>query len=248
MTALDRLIARPLAHRGLHDAAKGVIENTATAFAAAIAGGYGIECDVQVSADGEAMVHHDAELGRLTEGTGALAGMSAVDIRKVRFKQGGDRILTLSELCELVTGRAVLLVEIKSAFDGDLRLARRVAAVLSAYTGPAAAMSFDPAPIAAVRECAPALPRGIVAERRYVHPEWQALSPATRWRLAHLLHAARTRPDFIAYNVSELPAFAPTVARSVFRKPVLTWTVRNAAERDRALRWADQIIFEGWRP
>ena len=68
----DWLTARPIAHRGLHDAASGVIENTASAFRAAIAGGYGIECDLQISADGEAMVHHDDALGRLTDGTGRL--------------------------------------------------------------------------------------------------------------------------------------------------------------------------------
>ena len=71
MPGLDWLTARPIAHRGLHDAAAGVIENTPSAFAAAIAGDYGIECDLQISADGEAMVHHDDALGRLTEGSAA---------------------------------------------------------------------------------------------------------------------------------------------------------------------------------
>ena len=76
----------PIAHRGLHDAAAGVIENTASAFAAAIAGGYGIETDLQISADGEAMVHHDDALGRLTEGSGRLAAMTAAEIEAVPFK------------------------------------------------------------------------------------------------------------------------------------------------------------------
>ena len=48
-----------------------MIENTAGAMRAAIAANYGIETDVQISADGEAMVHHDDVLGRLTEGEGA---------------------------------------------------------------------------------------------------------------------------------------------------------------------------------
>ena len=63
----ELLTARPIAHRGLHDAPSGVIENTPSAFRAAIASGYGIECDLQVSADGEAMVYHDDVLGRLTD-------------------------------------------------------------------------------------------------------------------------------------------------------------------------------------
>src|ERR1700742_623380 len=107
------LAARPIAHRGLHDAASGIIENTPSAFSAAIAGNYGIECDLQISADGEAMVHHDDALGRLTEGSGRLADLPAAQIKTVRFKRGDDRILTLGELCELVAGRAPLVLELK---------------------------------------------------------------------------------------------------------------------------------------
>src|SRR5450432_3332158 len=78
---LSWLTARPIAHRGLHKAAAGVIENTASAFKAAIAGNFGIETDLQISADGEAMVHHDDALGRLTDGNGRLAEMNAADIK-----------------------------------------------------------------------------------------------------------------------------------------------------------------------
>ena len=151
MPGLDWLTARPIAHRGLHDAAAGVIENTASAFAAAIAGGYGIETDLQISADGEAMVHHDDALGRLTEGDGRLADMSAGAIKAVRFKASQDRILTLGELCDLVGGRAPLVLELKSRFDGDARLAQRAADVLANYAGPVAVMSFDPALVEGVR-------------------------------------------------------------------------------------------------
>jgi glycerophosphoryl diester phosphodiesterase len=245
--SLAWLTARPFAHRGLHDAAAGVIENTGSAFAAAIAGGYGIECDLQISADGEAMVHHDDALGRLTQGSGPLAAMSAAAIKQVRFKTGSDRILDLGELCGLVDGRVALLLELKSRFDGDLRLANRAVAVLAAYDGPAALMSFDPALVAAVRRTAPARPRGLVAQRRY--DDWPILSRPQRRRLANLLlHAARTRPQFIAYAVRDLPALAPLMARHVFRLPLLTWTVRTPLERNLALRWSDQMIFEGWRP
>ena len=119
---LDWLIARPVAHRGLHDAQKGVIENTPSAFAAAIAGGYGIECDLQISADGEAMVHHDDALGRLTDGNGRLDAMTAAELKRVPFKATADRMITLGELCDLVAGRAPLVIELKSRFDGDRRL------------------------------------------------------------------------------------------------------------------------------
>lgn len=132
------LTARPIAHRGLHNAAAGIIENTASAFRAAIDGNYGIETDLQISADGEAMVHHDDALGRLTEGDTALAQMSAADIRSAKFKATGDRILTLPEFLELVAARVPVVMELKSHFDGNTRLAARVAEVLAAYRGSAA--------------------------------------------------------------------------------------------------------------
>jgi glycerophosphoryl diester phosphodiesterase len=232
MPGLAWLTARPIAHRGLHDAAASVVENTASAFSAAIKSNYGIECDLQITTDGEALVHHDDALGRLTEGSGRLADLSAAALQAVPFKTGGDRMLTLGELCDLVAGRAALVLELKSQFNRDPRLARRVAGVLKHYAGPAAAMSFDPAVLDELREAAPGLPRGIVAEG------------------GSALHARawRTNPHFVAYNVRDLPAPAPLLARGLFGLPLLTWTVRNPADIHRARRWADQVIFENCRP
>ncbi len=248
MSALDWLTARPVAHRGLHDAQHGIIENTPSAFAAAAAANYAIECDVQITADGEAIVNHDETLGRLTEGSGRLDAITAADLKRVPFKGTADRMITLGELCDLVASRVTLLVEVKSRFDGERRLVARAAQVLSAYRGPAAAMSFDPAQIARLRTLAPSLPRGMVAERRYRTSEWPGLSASTKRALTYFGHALRTRPQFIAYSVSDLPAVIPTLARKVLALPVLTWTVRTEDDRRRATRYADQMIFEGFRP
>jgi glycerophosphoryl diester phosphodiesterase len=244
------LTARPIAHRGLHEAEAGIIENTASAFRSAIESGYGIETDLQISADSEAMVYHDDALGRLTEGgTAALATMSAAALRAVKFKAAADRIMTLPELLELVAGRVPLLLELKSRFDGDPRLPRRVVEVLKTYVGPVAAMSFDPALVEHMRAIAPDLVRGIVAERYYTDHEWNRLSGAEKLRLGFLLHAPRrTRPHFVAYAVDDLPALAPWLARTVFGLPLLTWTVRSDVDQAKARRYADQIIFEGLRP
>src|SRR5258708_40174008 len=108
MPDLDWLIARPVAHRGLHDQ-KSVIENSPSAFAAAIAGRYGIECDLQISADGEAMVYHDDALGRLTEGTGRLDATTAAELKRGAFKATGDHMITLGQLSDLLAGRVMLL-------------------------------------------------------------------------------------------------------------------------------------------
>ena len=246
--ALDWLTARPIAHRGLHDAARGVIENTAGAVRAAIDAGYGIEVDVQVSADGEAMVHHDDALGRLTEGEGRLDRLEAAALKRVRFHGSDERMLTLGELCDLVAGRATMLVELKSRFDGDGRLAARVAQILTRYRGPVAPMSFDPHPIARLRHLAPALVRGIVAAKYRPHAGEDVMPARVRHGMGCLLTALPAAAQFVAYGVADLPAVAPLLARKLLRLPLLTWTVRTPADRERAARFADQIIFEGFRP
>ena len=246
MAELDWLTARPIAHRGLHDAARGIIENTASAFAAAIEAGYGIETDVQASRDGDAMVHHDAALGRLTESSGPLAALTAAELTRVPYRATADRMMTLGELCERIGGRVALTVEIKSELDRDVRLLARVATVLTDYAGPAAAMSFDPRVVAGLRRLVPSLPRGIVAERHYKAGEWQYLNGWQSLSMAHLLHVTVTRPDFVAYRVDDLPAPATRLARRM-GIPVLTWTVRTPEQRQRAGAWADQMIFEGFR-
>jgi glycerophosphoryl diester phosphodiesterase len=246
--APDWLTARPVAHRGLHDRARGIIENMPGAARAAIEGNFAIECDIQLTADGEAMVHHDDALGRLTEGSATLLRLTAEELRAVRFRNTPEKMMSLGDLCALVEGRVPIVIEVKSHFDGDRKLVGRMAQVLASYSGPAAGMSFDPDQVQALREAMPELPRGIVAERVYTEADWPEASPAQRKGMLHLRHAFRTRPHFVAYWVNDLPAPAPWIARHVFGLPLLTWTVRDSEQRERAARFADQMIFEGFRP
>ncbi|HEU4804405.1 MAG TPA: glycerophosphodiester phosphodiesterase family protein [Nitrobacter sp.] len=249
MRAPDWLTARPVAHRGLHDGARGIVENMPGAALAAIAGNFSIETDIQLTADGEAMIHHDDELGRLTDGSGALRTRTAAELRQVAFKNTSERMMSLADLCALVAGRVPLVIEVKSRFDGDRRLVRRMAEVLSSYEGPAAGMSFDPDQVLALREMIPSRPRGIVAERHYTEADWPEMTPDQRAAMTHLLrHAFRSRPHFIAYSVNELPAAAPWITRNIFRCSLLTWTVRTPEQRARAAKYADQMIFDGFNP
>src|SRR3954454_11603006 len=172
MRAPDWLTARPVAHRGLHDRARGIIENMPGAASAAISGNFAIECDIQLTADGEAMVHHDNELGRLTEGSGALLEKTAAELKATAFKDTAERMMSLGDLCTLVAGRVPLVIEVKSHFDGDRRLVARMAEALARYDGPAAGMSFAPDQVVALRELMPLRPRGIVAERSYDQADW----------------------------------------------------------------------------
>ena len=248
MSAPSWLTARPIAHRGLHDRARGLVENMPGAVNAAIAGNFSIEVDIQLSADGEAMVHHDDELGRLTDGSGALRSLTANALKQVAFKDTPERMMTLGELCDLTAGRVALVIEVKSLFDGDRKLVKRMAEVLSAYRGPAAGMSFDPDQVIALRELAPKVPRGIVAERHYTEQDWPDTSPAQRAEMTHLRHFFRSKPQFVSYRVDDLPAMAPWIAKHMLGLPLLTWTVRTPEQRARTARFADQMTFEGFVP
>lgn len=247
MAAPDWLI-RPIAHRGLHGGPEGAVENTSSAFRAAMEAGYAIETDVQASADGEAMVFHDTTLERLTRARGAVTARDAAALKKLRFRDTADRMLTLPELLEQIAGRVPLVIEVKSDWAKRGPLEQRIAVCLASYDGPAAVMSFDPHSVAAFAAAAPAIPRGLVAERFKDPRAWPGLPAWRRFAMRHLLSAFIAKPHFIAYDVRALPALAPLAARRSFGWPLLTWTVRTAAERANAARWADAIIFEGFRP
>ena len=248
LSDLDWLTQRPVAHRGLHDASAGVIENTPSAVQAAVSYGFAVEVDLQVSKDGEAMVFHDATLDRLTTSRGKVIDRTVKQLKRVNFKDTKDKMWTLSDLLQLVRGVVPLVIEIKSPRDNVGPLESRVAKILSTYNGHACVMSFNPHSIIAIKSLTPALVRGLVAERFDDIPEWAHLSNKERFKRRHLLYGFEADVDFIAYHVKALPAPAPWLARTLLRKPLLSWTVRSEQDRRTVKRWADQMIFEGFVP
>ncbi len=239
------LIQRPIAHRGLHDAAAGRIENTLGAAEAAIARGFAIEFDVQFSADGEAVVFHDFSLDRLLEASGAVAERTVAALQALRFKGSNARISTLPEFLAGLAGRVPLICEIKSRFGGDMCLADRTRAVVASYSGPLALKSFDPAVIAHLRAFGADRPLGIIGEASYEGEYWRDLSAEQKQIFAAFLHYPETRPDFLSWNVDDLPHPTPTLLRALTSMPVMVWTVKTPEQRRRAKLWADQIVFDG---
>ncbi len=120
--------------------------------------------------------------------------------------------------------------------------------MLASYTGPVAAMSFDPDQVTAIRDLMPDLTRGIVAERQYTDGEWKQLPPEKIHEMTGLRHGFRTQPHFVSYRVDDLPAPAPWIARNIFGCALITWTVRTPEQRARTARYADQMTFEGFIP
>jgi glycerophosphoryl diester phosphodiesterase len=248
---LDRAtFLRPIAHRGLHNATRGGIENTAPAFEAAIAHGFGIECDLQPAADGTAMVFHDAALARLVDAPGTISEHGPVALARLRYRDDrGAHILRLAELLDLVGGRVPLLIEVKSEWcPPEAQFMAAIARDLSGYRGPAAIMSFDPAVVAALKGLLPGLPRGIVSGL-YDDTWWPGqLDPERAYRLSHLIESREAEPDFFAYHVKALPTPVTRFLREGLGIPLFCWTVRTRDELATAARWADAPIFEELEP
>jgi glycerophosphoryl diester phosphodiesterase len=245
------LTGRPIAHRGLHDEAKGIIENTLSAAEAAIANGFAIECDVQLSGDGEAFVFHDQTLDRLTDATGAISVKSAAEILKIRIKGSNRPPATFHEFLKVVAGRTPIICELKSRVDGDWRIGDRVVALAASYDGPLALKSFDHDLVAYLRLRRPRIrpgdlcPIGIVAEASYDDPIWAFLTAEHKREWTDFDRFDRNRPDFLSWNVDDLPHRIPFLMKELHGAPIMAWTVRSAAQREAAGKWADQIIFEG---
>ena len=233
---LERLGAIPFAHRGLHG--EGRVENSRSAFEAAIAAGHGVELDVQASRDGEAFVFHDYRLGRLTGEKGDLISHSARELREIALLGTSEPLPTLPEILELVRGRVPLLIEVKAPDRRVARLCLAVIRALEGYRGPVGIMSFNPEVPAWFAAHAPRLLRGLVVTEEGKR--------GLRGRAERHLAFWRARADFLAYDIRDLPSrFASGQRRRGVR--VFTWTVRTEEEHARAAEHADQIIYETLR-
>nr|WP_256869102.1 glycerophosphodiester phosphodiesterase family protein [Sphingobium lactosutens] len=229
----DCLTTRPFAHRGLHG--QGISENGMAAFDAAIAGGFGIECDVRASRDGIAFVFHDADLIRMAERSDSVASLDAATLDSVALPDGG-MIPRLSALLACCGDQVPLLVEIKAEGRHVADLCEAVARDLDRATAARVAiMSFNPHAMRWFAFHRPDVTRGLVVTQQG-KGRW-------RGRIERALALWLSKPDFLACDIRDLPSRFAEHARKR-KMPVLTWTVGSAEERTRAARHADQIIFE----
>ena len=241
MTAPDWLRRTPIAHRGLHDAAAGVPENSLAAFRAAVDEGYAIELDVRLARDGVAMVFHDVRLERMCGRPDRMGDLDSATLRRIALQGGDETIPMLEDVLALVADRVPLLIEVKNyGTDPVGPLESATVADLAVYTGRFAVQSFSPLTVDWFRTNAPQLLRGQIAT---VPSEMTDLDDARRQMLAQMLDQGFGAPQFIAYDVRYLPSPLTTRARAQ-GLPVLTWTVRDDAALARAREHADTIIFE----
>lgn len=237
----------PIAHRALHDVNDGRPENSLAAIRAAIAAGYGIEIDVQLSADGEAMVFHDYALDRLTEATGPIRLRKAAELGQITLKGGAEAIPTLETVLGEIAGQVPLVIELKDQ-DGSMGddlgpLEEAVAQTVQGYTGDLAVMSFNPHSMARMATLSPDVPRGIVTSA-YAYEDWP-LPRATCDTLREVPDYDRVGASFISHEVGDLSR--PRVAELKDKGAMICcWTVRGAVQEEQARKVADNITFEGY--
>jgi glycerophosphoryl diester phosphodiesterase len=244
----DSFLRLPIAHRALHDRSKRRIENSPVAVRAAVEAGYGIEIDLQLSADGVPMVFHDEALDRLTGEVGPVNSRTAADLGRIRLKGGTDTIPTLAQVLALIDGKVPLLIEIKdqSLVMGptDGRLEAATCAALAGYKGDVALMSFNPASILHMARLAPELPRGIITSA-YDPDDWAPL-PADRCaQLRAIPDYDATLSSFISHEATDLGRNRVAELKAQGAK-VLCWTIRSALAEAEARKVADNVTFEGY--
>lgn len=248
MTLPASFLQVPLAHRALHDAKRP--ENSCAAMRAAIKHGYGIELDVQLSADGRAMVFHDYDLKRLTGVSGPIRQRTAHDLTQLTLLDSDEHIATLREVLDLIAGQVPVLIEIKDQ-DGAMgprvgALERAVADDLTGYTGDAAVISFNPHTVAKIAKIAPKVPRGLVSGA-FSAQLWPTLPAAIRDRLRDIPDFDAVGANFISHDVRDLASSAVAALKSR-GVPVLCWTIRSALAEQEARKLADNITFENYLP
>ena len=177
-----------------------------------------------------------------------MAGRTGDELARVALAGSADRIPTLAAFLALIAGRVPLVCEVKSRFDGDPRLADRVAHLAAAYAGPLAIKSFDPAVVAHLRGSGFPDPLGLVAQADHSDPHWSGLSAGAKRDLAALVRYPEMRPGFLSFRVDDMPHAVPQLFRAALGLPVMCWTVRTPEQRQQAARWADQMVFEGFLP
>lgn len=240
--AWDHLFHPPVAHRGLWSKG-GAPENSLAAFQAACQGGYGIELDVQLTADGEAVVFHDDDLQRMTGVQGRVRDRTLAELAKLTLAGTEERIPTLLETLAVVGRRAMIHVELKTPWGEVGPLEQKVHEALIDHAGPTCVIGFNPYSHAWFADRFPGVLRGLDSyDYKAGAPH---LGPEQRQAFARLEHVAIARPHFLALQGQMLPDPKAAELRAA-GMPVVAWTVRDPLERERLTPHVDNIIFEGF--
>ena len=233
------------AHRGLHDGNQSVPENSLAAFALAAEAGYGMELDVQLTKDGQLVVHHDGSLKRVCGVDRNIRDLTYQELCAIPLPDG-SRVPLFSEVLTLVNGRAPLIVEVKH-YGGAAKNAAAALEQLKTYSGPYCVESFDPTAMRYFKMHAPQVIRGQLATGgKWAHGE---LNLASYVALRSLLVNCVSRPHFVAYSVPTDHTASMWLMKHVFKPLLAGWTIRSQAVLDHSrAEGYDYPIFELFTP
>lgn len=231
------------AHRGLHSGDSSVPENSLAAFRRAREAGYGVELDVQFSADRQIVVFHDNTLKRMCGIDRRVDELTYDELRQLSLLGSDQYIPLLSEVLTELDGTP-LLCEFKAMRSyTDTSLCTATLPLLQAYKGPVCIESFNPFMVGWFQKYAPNIVRGILSKRF----EKGEVTPVLRGLLSSLMGNFLCRPDFIAYQHTDRTQFFFRLCR-LFGPMTMAWTVRSAAEEAAAKEVFDTVIFESYLP
>ena len=238
------LTGRYYAHRGLHDAKAGIPENSMAAFERAVAAGYGIEFDVQLTSDRIPVVFHDETLDRMCGVPGNVRDYSYAELSQLSLLGTDQCIPLLEDVLDMVAGRVPLIIEIKIHEHPGV-VCEKADALIAAYKGPYCIESFHPHAVRWYREHRPQVIRGQLSAN-FSQPG----QPEKRGEMLvhHLLTNALCRPDFIAYDHHAKGNLSRVLCRRLFGALSVAWTIRSQQELDAARGDFDLFIFEQFIP
>ncbi len=233
------------AHRGLHNGACGIPENSTKAFELAVGEGYGIELDIRLTKDKVPVVFHDSTLKRLCGDDRRLEECTWKELSAYRLSGTEYGIPSLEEVLELVRGKVPLLVELK--MDGsDAGVCVYTDKLLSKYSGDYFVESFHPFALYWYRHNRPEVPRGQLSSDYRDNPSLRLL--ALHFMSRHLLFNFFTKPNFISYNCEARKGISVWLCRKIFRVPMAAWTVRSEKQLAEVGNQYQMYIFENFRP
>ncbi len=237
-TPCDKALLCDYAHRGLHG--NGVPENSLAAFELACEAGYGIELDIQLSADGEVMVFHDYTLARMTDCDKKLCELTAAELKELRLADTEQKIPTLREVLALVDGRVPILVELKGE-NFDTALCPKAAEILKDYKGSYCIESFNPLLVRGMKKLMPERFCGLL----YTN----AVRDKKKASLLNVVITAMAlnficKPNFISYNEKDRGAFPVKLSTAFYKTPKFIWTINSRESFDKAHELGEYPIFE----
>lgn len=234
------------AHRGLHDNTSEAPENSMAAFQKAVDAGFGIELDVQLSADKVPVVFHDFSLKRVCGVDGKVADYTYEELQQFTLFDSDQKIPKFSDFLKLVDGRVPLIIEYK--IPGGLTEVCPVAdKLLQDYKGAYCIESFNPLGLLWYRQNRKEIMRGQLSDN-FLKSGEKEFSPLLYFALHHMLFNFLTKPDFIAYNHNRYRDLSRRLCRYLYRCPAVAWTIKSGEELTNRRKDFDLFIFDSFLP